>query len=1027
MTRIAKAILGAVLLLAAPLALAQGANWTISEVAGSVTVKAAATALPVSRGASVPAGAVLVTGSGSRAVLVRGKDFMTVNANSRVRIPAAADKASGFFDILQELGNAVFQIEKKPDPHFGVRTPYLAAVVKGTTFSITVSDQGASLQVLEGAVETSTVDGDARELIRPGVIAMVEASDRMRLTVQDQQTRTIDSPAKADGAARGDTAQAAGTPTDETPEPVVESVTSPSVAEEQMNDGVISSDAAGNSDNDGQFLTEAITAKPVNLSTTTDGFVGGAVVAQIASNDVSALRHDAVENDSVSGNSGSSGGGSASSNAGGNSSDNGTASSNSGGSDNGNSWSSGPDNSNSGSNGGGSDDDTGNNASGNGNSGSIGGGSDDDSGSNASGNGNSGSNGNGSDDDTGNNASGNGNSGSNGNGSDDDSGNNGSGNGNSGSNGNGSDDDTGNSGSGNGNSGSNGNGSDDDSGNNGSGNGNSGSNGGGSDDDTGNNGSGNGNSGSNGNGSDDDTGNSGSGNGNSGSNGDGSDDDTGNSGSGNGNSGSNGGGSDDDSGNNGSGNGNSGSNGNGSDDDTGNSGSGNGNSGSNGNGSDDDTGNSGSGNGNSGSNGGGSDNDSGTSALSDADGLGAFSFQWLRNGVAVAGATASSYTLGDLDVGSVMRVQVSWVDGQGTTESVDSAATAPVASVNDAPIGVPAITGTATEDQMLTADTSALSDADGLGAFNYQWLRNGVAVAGATASTYTLGDVDVGSVMRVQVSWTDGQGSTESLTSAATAAVGSVNDAPTGVPAITGTATEDQMLTADTSAIADADGLGAFSYQWLRNGVAVAGATASTYTLGDLDVGSVMRAQVSWTDGQGSNETLTSAATAPVANVNDAPTGAPALVGSVVEDLTLSVDTSAIADADGLGAFSYQWLRNGVAVAGATASSYTLGDLDVGSAMRVQVSWTDGQGSTESLTSPASAAVASVNDAPSACPRSLAHPPRTRRSRPTPAPSATPTAWVPSATNGCATAWLSRAPRRRATRWATPMSAPASA
>ena len=59
-------------------------------------------------------------------------------------------------------------------------------------------------------------------------------------------------------------------------------------------------------------------------------------------------------------------------------------------------------------------------------------------------------------------------------------------------------------------------------------------------------------------------------------------------------------------------------------------------------------------------------------------------------------------------------------------------------------MGVPTITGTVTEDQILTADTSGISDADGLGAFSYQWLRDGVAIGGATAGTYTLGDADVG-------------------------------------------------------------------------------------------------------------------------------------------------------------------------------------------------------------------------------------------------------------------------------------------
>ena len=60
-------------------------------------------------------------------------------------------------------------------------------------------------------------------------------------------------------------------------------------------------------------------------------------------------------------------------------------------------------------------------------------------------------------------------------------------------------------------------------------------------------------------------------------------------------------------------------------------------------------------------------------------------------------------------------------------------------NVNDTRIGLPTIAGTAQEDQVLTADTSGISDDDGLGTFNYQWLRNGVAITGAAASTYTSG------------------------------------------------------------------------------------------------------------------------------------------------------------------------------------------------------------------------------------------------------------------------------------------------
>ena len=54
----------------------------------------------------------------------------------------------------------------------------------------------------------------------------------------------------------------------------------------------------------------------------------------------------------------------------------------------------------------------------------------------------------------------------------------------------------------------------------------------------------------------------------------------------------------------------------------------------------------------------------------------------------------------------------------------------------------------------LTADTSAITDADGLNnaTFTYQWIRNDgandTAISGATSSTYTLSETDVGTPSR---------------------------------------------------------------------------------------------------------------------------------------------------------------------------------------------------------------------------------------------------------------------------------------
>ena len=61
-----------------------------------------------------------------------------------------------------------------------------------------------------------------------------------------------------------------------------------------------------------------------------------------------------------------------------------------------------------------------------------------------------------------------------------------------------------------------------------------------------------------------------------------------------------------------------------------------------------------------------------------------------------------------------------------------------LANVNDNAVGVPTITGTVQEDQILTADTVGISDADGLGAFSYQWLRSGAVIGAASGCSSWL-------------------------------------------------------------------------------------------------------------------------------------------------------------------------------------------------------------------------------------------------------------------------------------------------
>ena len=183
----------------------------------------------------------------------------------------------------------------------------------------------------------------------------------------------------------------------------------------------------------------------------------------------------------------------------------------------------------------------------------------------------------------------------------------------------------------------------------------------------------------------------------------------------------------------------------------------------------------------------------------------------------------------------------------GIAESVSAATmTIDVTPVNDPPGGSVVITGTPTENQTLNADASGITDVEGLGGFSYQWLRDGSEISGATTDSYLLGDDDVGAVISVRANYSDGQLTDEEVTSAGTPAIANINDLPGGAVVINGVPTEDQTLTADASTITDADGLGSFSYQWLRDGSEISGATTDSYLLGDDDVGTVISVRVNY-------------------------------------------------------------------------------------------------------------------------------------------------------------------------------------
>ena len=195
------------------------------------------------------------------------------------------------------------------------------------------------------------------------------------------------------------------------------------------------------------------------------------------------------------------------------------------------------------------------------------------------------------------------------------------------------------------------------------------------------------------------------------------------------------------------------------------------------------------------------------------------------------------------------------------------------------------------------------------------------------------------------------------------------NNLATGEPTISGTAQVDAALTADTSGIADADGLenSTFGYRWSADGSDISGATGSTYTPTDDDAGKTIRVRLSFTDDAGNGEVLLSAPTATVAPRPNSPaTGAPTISGTVQVGETLTAGASGIADTDGLTSvtYSYQWIRNdGSAdtdIQDETGSTYTVTPADAARTIKVRAAFTDDAGNEESLVSEATAQVPAI-------------------------------------------------------------------
>ena len=372
------------------------------------------------------------------------------------------------------------------------------------------------------------------------------------------------------------------------------------------------------------------------------------------------------------------------------------------------------------------------------------------------------------------------------------------------------------------------------------------------------------------------------------------------------------------------------------------------------------------------------------SGIADEDGVtnAVLAYQWQADGADIPGETLNCYTPDDADEGKTISVRVTFTDDAGHEETLTSAATDAVeARPNRPATGVLTITGTARVGELLTADVSSIGDADGLdkAAFSYQWQADSTDLSGATGSSYTLAASDEGKAISVTVSFTDYAGHEESFTSTPTAAVVAATDDDTAEPTdrphgLTAEASDGAVVLTWTAPVVDYQ---VSSYHILRHRPEQGEAEPlvyvdqtpnkdTSYTDTDVEAGVLyvyrVKAIVNWMGDLGDASDaaqIRMQATSQQQTANSPATGAPAITGTAQVGETLTADTSGIADADGLSnaSFAYQWQADGSDISGATDSTHTLANADIGKVISLTVSFTDDAGNDESLTSGAAAAV----------------------------------------------------------------------
>lgn len=330
-------------------------------------------------------------------------------------------------------------------------------------------------------------------------------------------------------------------------------------------------------------------------------------------------------------------------------------------------------------------------------------------------------------------------------------------------------------------------------------------------------------------------------------------------------------------------------------------------------------------------------------------------YQWLRDGVAIVGATGTTYLLGVDDLDAAISVTVTATKAGYDPASRTSEPTARiVAGTFTAP--TPTLSGTAAVGSSLRVLPGAWTPTPtGL---SFRWLRNGAAINGATGEFYTIMAEDVGAKLAAEVTGTRPGYTALTVATPETAAVPGTPMTTAPTPTISGTAKVGYTLTARPGTWNPS---ATFSYQW-RRGTEAVGTDAPTYRLVGEDYGKTITVTVTGSAPGYAPVARTSKPTAKVA-AGALSTTTPVVGGVARVAETMSVKP--LAWGPGTVDLTYQWYKVSsrgksykLTTASARTASYAIQGTDAGYRLKVTVTGTEAGYATKSVSSKATGYVA---------------------------------------------------------------------